>query len=301
MASFGSGFSQGLGQGTAVADKWVKNYERREDEEITNQLFTAGQQLSQEGMQLDAEGNEIEGTANLFKSASADDMAGMMMKQLVANGGKITDDTAKLAYGAAEQLVGIREKAVEHDQKTKLFESKVANYNSMIGRRNHLNVNGGAGGGGGLVEEDTNGASKFGTWLKKNDYSLKGRSKTQRNKLFSRFMDDEKPDTTLVKGEEVVTNDDGTPDLSSIKVGGKLFKSLTPDAQRSIQEAQGIKGTPAPKSKTDLDSLLGDATEEEKPAVKKAKGSAAPKGVKDGKYTVRGKKVEVIDGVMYPL
>lgn len=279
---------------------WQENYKKREEEEINNKLFTSAQQLSQEGEYLDAEGNEIEGMGKAFSEASPDEMAGLMMKQLMANGGKIDDNTARLAYGVAEQVSGIRDKIYSHGENRKLFQAKVDNYESMVNRRNYLNTHGDGGIGAGLSEDDTQGKTKFGSWLTKNGYSIKGRSKTQRNKLFARFMDDEKPDTKLMQGEEVVLNDDGSPDLTSIKVGGKLFKSLTSDVQRSVQEAQGYKGTPAPKAKTDLDLLLGEAEEEPKEEKRKSSGKA-PKGVKNGKYTVRGKKVEVIDGVMYPL
>lgn len=297
-------FSGGLLNGTRAAGAWQENYKKREEEEVTNKLFTAGQQLATEEAHLDAEGNEIAGMSDTFNKASVDDMAGMMIKRLAANGGKIDDNTARLAYDTAENIVGMRDKAASYGEKRQLFQAKKDNYESMIARREYLNKHGGAGGGvgGGAGEGDVKGTSKFGTWLKDNGYTLDGRSKTQKNKLFSRFMDDEKPDTKLIKGEEVVLNDDGTPDLTSIKVGGKLFKSLTSDVQRSVQIAQGYKGTPAPKAKSDLDNILSDTEEPAAPKQEKRKSSGkAPKGVKDGKYTVRGKKVEVIDGVMYPL
>lgn len=304
MANFGESFTRGLGAGTEVAGKWIDNYNKRKEEEVSNKLFTAGQQLSQEGAHLDAEGNEIAGMSDAFSKASPDDMAGMMMKQLVASGGKIDDNTARLAYGVAEQITGLRDKAAGYGEKRKLFELKKQNYDSMIERRNYLNTHGGGSGGGegvGISDGDVKGETKFGKWLKDNNYSLNGRSKTQRNKLFSRFMEDEKPDTKLIKGEELAYDENGDIDYSKVKIGGKLFTSLTPDARRKVQEEQGIIGVPSPKSKSEYDDLLGPDTAAAPKEEKRKSSGKAPKGVKDGKYKVRGKNVEVINGVMYPL
>jgi len=133
------GFAAGLRAGAHVGGKWIDDYQQKQEEEATNELFTIGQKLGQEGQLLDAENNVLFQAKNDFMSASPNDMAGMLLKGLTAQGGKIDDNTARLAYGAAEMITGARDKASENEQKNQIFQKKMANYNSMIGRRGVLN------------------------------------------------------------------------------------------------------------------------------------------------------------------
>lgn len=59
--------------------------------------------------------------------------------------------------------------------------------------------------------------------------------------------------------------EDGKLDLSKVKIGSRLFKSMPQDVRRAVLFSQGIEGKPSPRAKTDIDMT---AIEEETPMAK---------------------------------
>lgn len=132
------GFGYGLMAGTRAADSWIDRYEEGKEQEIENKLFTAAQKLGEEQIKLDAEGNEIKQAGMMFSKMSPHDVAGALMEQVVAGGGKIDDQTAKLAYGVGEQLVGLKDKFTSYQERRQLFDLKKRNMEGIIQKRSML-------------------------------------------------------------------------------------------------------------------------------------------------------------------
>lgn len=135
MASFGQGFSGGLMAGARIGDV----YNDRMEEEAQGKLFNAAMGLNQEGQELQAMGEKRQGVMNMFGQASMGDITQTIVDNFAANGGKINDQTYKLATGVASTLFGVAQGEKEYQQKNSLFKKKIENIDSQIGRRNLLN------------------------------------------------------------------------------------------------------------------------------------------------------------------
>jgi len=133
-------FATGLLQGAKVGNMWVDNYKKAKEEAITNKLFTAYQQLSQQGQMMDEEGNAIGQELSLFGNASPSDMTGFILNQYVASGGKITDDTARLAYGVSEAIAGYRNKLFSYQEDRESHDMKMRATRALINKRNSINT-----------------------------------------------------------------------------------------------------------------------------------------------------------------
>lgn len=121
MASFGEGFSSGLRSGAAVAHQGIQNYKARQEEEATNQLFGAALGLQQKGQEIEGEEQERANVMGMFDKASVGDITQAIVDNFAANGGKVNDQTYKLATGVASTLFGIKQKEQEFQQKKTLF------------------------------------------------------------------------------------------------------------------------------------------------------------------------------------
>lgn len=154
--SFGSGFAQGMYAGSAVAQRGMDNYEKRQDEELKGQLFGAAMGLDQEGAAVEDAENTRSNVLSMIENASVGDITNAIVGNYKANGGKINDKTYEMAFQMAGTLFGAKEKEVEFqqgkelfNQKKRLFEKQMQNYDSLISHR-------GKSGGGGYYDEDGN-------------------------------------------------------------------------------------------------------------------------------------------------
>lgn len=169
-----------MAAGSAVAQRGMDNYEKRQDQETKSQLFGAAMGLQQEGADLAAVEGERANVMGMLENASIGDITNAIVGNFKANGGKIDDKTYEMAFQMAGTLFGAKEKEVAfqqgkevHEQKKTLFGKQMENYDSLIGHRN-------ASGGGGYYDEDGNyvGGSGKPTSLMK-DYNYIKKTKGQ--------------------------------------------------------------------------------------------------------------------------
>jgi len=134
------GFAYGFGVGSRVGDSWVDNYKKSRDEAIESRLFSVAQNLKDEGMVQQQKDAMMGEGARLFSGASADDFAGELLRGFASEGGKVDDNTARLAYKVGDTIVGYRDNVAKYFEDRKLFNAKMKNYESMINSRNVLNA-----------------------------------------------------------------------------------------------------------------------------------------------------------------
>ena len=130
------GFASGLRAGSSTGKEWVNNYKNAKTERISNELFKVGHNLQQEGEEINAEGEAIKTAGMDFLSMSQGDIANAMMEQVVANGGKIDDQTYKLAYATGGMFQQVKQKGEEYANKKSIFDAKMNNYQSILSNRN---------------------------------------------------------------------------------------------------------------------------------------------------------------------
>jgi len=118
-------FSQGFGVGFSASTRLQDRLQKRHLEELHNKLFAAAVGLKGEGDQLDAEGAQIINAGKLFAQASPDDMAGYILRNYRANGGKINGETVQLAYTVASELGKMRNVLGKYAARRALFSRKV--------------------------------------------------------------------------------------------------------------------------------------------------------------------------------
>lgn len=150
MASYGSGFAQGMMAGSAVAQRGMDNYNKRQDEETRGRLFQAAyggvdqaqQALEAEGQALSQAGQQRQGIFNMIGNASQGDITKAIVDNYVSAGGKINDKTYELAAGVAGTLFGAVQQEKDYQNKNMLFQKKMQNYESQMNRRSILNQRG---------------------------------------------------------------------------------------------------------------------------------------------------------------
>ena len=144
MASFGDGFSRGLMGGYALGER----YNNRQQEKQQGKLFEAAyapaaeQELQQEGQMLNEQGQQRQNIMGMMANATQGDITKAIVDNYVAGGGKINEHTYKLASGVASTLFGATQMEKEYQQKSRLFEKKMQNYDSQIARRSQLSSGG---------------------------------------------------------------------------------------------------------------------------------------------------------------
>ena len=129
-------FATGLASGTAAGKSWINSYKDAKEESITNQLFKAGMELQQEGEQIDAEGNKIKRDAMNFANMSGDQITNSMLQQITANGGKIDDQTYRIAYQVGNLFQEKKQEVSLFNEKKRLYDAKVSNVYNTINNRN---------------------------------------------------------------------------------------------------------------------------------------------------------------------
>lgn len=146
MASWGSGFSQGMYAGSSVMQRGMDNYEERNNQELKGQLFGAAMGLDQEGAAVADAENTRANVLGMIENASLGDITNAIVGNYKANGGKINDKTYEMAFQMAGTLFGAKEKEIEFQQgkelfgqKKRLFEKQMQNYDSMISNRGKSN------------------------------------------------------------------------------------------------------------------------------------------------------------------
>lgn len=156
MASFGRGFVDGLSAGSDFVGGLRDTYDKIKKEEAINGLFTAAldkKQLEAEGADLEAEGAQRAGVMDMIGNASMGDITQAIVGNFAANGGKVNDETYKLAMGVASTLFGVKQNEQEWQQKNVLFGQKIrANEATIANTYDKMNkrvVGGGSGGYGG--------------------------------------------------------------------------------------------------------------------------------------------------------
>jgi len=157
MASYGSGFAQGLNAGSNLVGNAINDYQKmklfkqaEQDRADTNGLFKASTQvnnaanldqymqgegqanlpqpspeLEQEQQQLAQRNIQAKKLFSGFENASPGDLTNIIMQEYKANGGKINDNTYTLANGVASKLFGIKQKAIKLAHDNKLFDEKI--------------------------------------------------------------------------------------------------------------------------------------------------------------------------------
>lgn len=126
MASFGSGFAGGLAAGSVAAQRGMDNYEKRQTDEATNKLFGAAYGLNQQGEEIASEEQQRADVIGMLDQASVGDITQAIVDNFAASGGKVNDQTYKLATGVASTLFGIKQKETDFQQKKTLFGLNVA-------------------------------------------------------------------------------------------------------------------------------------------------------------------------------
>lgn len=259
MSSFGSGFSGGLMAGAKVASTGIDRYEKRQTDEATDSLFAAAmgkQELQAEGEGLAVEGEQRAGIMDMLGKASMGDITQAIVGGFAANGGKVNDQTYKLATGVASTLFGIKQDEQEWEQKNTIFGQKVRQNEASIANTYDTMAHRGRSGGGGRGGKST-------SFMKEYEFIAQTEGPEQA-KLFMKKKINGRGGQSI-DDESISYGEDGAPDLKKIKVGGKLFKSLPDDVKRAALEARGIVGKPSPKAKGEFD-FMGEP--EESAAVK---------------------------------
>jgi len=155
--SYGSGFAQGMQAGSGLVSNIInmKNGMERANQQKTlfdqsqsdraqqGQLFNAYGQAQQQAHQqlpteevglmgefkaLEQKNNQQQEIAKQFDNASAGDITNFIMQNFQANGGKVNDQTYKLAYGVADTLFKTKNEAKKTAQEEQLFTAKMAEY-----------------------------------------------------------------------------------------------------------------------------------------------------------------------------
>ncbi|WP_373069804.1 hypothetical protein [Sulfurimonas sp.] len=163
MASYGSGFAQGMNAGSNMMSNIINTAQRsklfnqaQQKEKTTNNLFNAygekqAQLYNDANYQRDQEwynnlsdelrveedilqqrATQAQEQLKLFSNASPGDMTNLIMQEYKANGGKINDNTYMLANGVANKLFGIKQQAAKLEQDTTLFGLKKQKYEKEI-------------------------------------------------------------------------------------------------------------------------------------------------------------------------
>lgn len=135
-------FSSAFGTGARVAQSWVNDYKKNKEEEITNQLFKAKQDMSQERQIRNAEGEMMTQQAVDFSKMSGDQISTAILNEVRAGGGKIDDQTYTIAYKMGTLFQGVKDKTMEHEAKLSLLDARERNLNNMIFNRNKSNEKG---------------------------------------------------------------------------------------------------------------------------------------------------------------
>lgn len=131
----GGSFSSGFSAGSKVAGDWIDSYKKNKEEEITNKLFVAYDDLHKDEMQQNAEGEEMQREAFDFTNASPDDIAGASLREFAANGGKVDDQTVALAYGFGSKVGEVKSKFAAHQEKQELLRARAENLNMVSNSR----------------------------------------------------------------------------------------------------------------------------------------------------------------------
>ncbi len=147
-------FSSGLRAGASVGRQWVTDYKQNKQDEIENQLFKAGMELQQDRMVTDAEGEQMQAEAMQFASMTGDEITNSMLAQVTASGGKIDDQTYKIAYGVGSLFKEKKNQYEMHEAKLATQEMREQNLRNTVFNRNARNARN--------VEKHT--AQKNGTW-----------------------------------------------------------------------------------------------------------------------------------------
>lgn len=170
--SFGDGFANGLEYGSRVMQRGMDNYKERELEETQGKLFDAAlsgkaKQLDEEGKVIEQKSQERENVMGMFSNASVGDIFQATMDNYTANGGKINNDTYKLAMGVASTLFGMKEKEVEFQRENAMFGLKKEKLQADISRTrqlmNRTSSMGSTGRGGQPASRDTGAYNEDGT------------------------------------------------------------------------------------------------------------------------------------------
>ena len=121
------GFAAGFRAGNSIVGDWVDTYKQGKEEQITNKLFKAGMELQQEGEQVDAEGNKIAREALDFANMSGDQITNSMLEYIAANGGKVDDQTYRIAYKEGNLFQQKKQEVELYNEKKQLFDAKQLN------------------------------------------------------------------------------------------------------------------------------------------------------------------------------
>jgi len=139
MASFGEGLTSGLKEGRLFR----RDITERHKEEAQDNLFSAAMGMQAEGAELDAEGQQRSSVMDMFGKASTGDITQAIVDNYAANGGKINEQTYKLATGVASTLFGLKQKETEYQQKNSMFGLKKERLASQIARTRQITANSG--------------------------------------------------------------------------------------------------------------------------------------------------------------
>lgn len=206
------GFATGMEAGRRLGKTWVDNYEKKKTEELQGTVFKAYEDLKVDEMQVNAEGEEIQRGAIDFASMNPDTLSTSLLTEMAQNGVKIDNNTYATVFGISSKLAG----AQEAWKTNQLKKENVA----LRGERLNQTVFNAAENEKRKVEVHE--SKKSGTW------NPSGSKKK---------VTDSKSD-----GYDVPNTDEGEVDYTKIKVGSKLFNSLSPDGKNKVRKANKLPG-----------------------------------------------------------
>lgn len=274
------GLSEGLRAGVLFGGTIRDNYRENQKEEASGSILQAYEEMQREREIVDAEGRKLTQEAVDFSQMNGDEIMSTVLNGVKQRGGEINDQTYMIAYELGNTFQEQKDKRLINEAKQDYIGLQQQNLENTIFNRNSANAR----------REEQFELSKSGRW------KPSGQKRTLT-----------KPD-----GYDVPVDEAGATDYKKIRVGSKLFNALDPDSKNEVRKSHGLKGsyTPARGSSDSSGASIFDNPPEDETPAPSAKPSAkpkrtsvgnSPKGIKNGKYKVRGKNIEVVDGVMYPL
>ena len=132
-------FSSGFVGGAKVGASWVDGYKESRDRDIENELFKYASNMEQEGAGIEQRNAEFGDQVTLFKNSSANDIGNMLVERMVMGGGKVSDDTYRVAFDVGNLLFDANKKGVKLDQDTQMFNAKKQKAQSVLGKMSQLN------------------------------------------------------------------------------------------------------------------------------------------------------------------
>jgi hypothetical protein len=132
-------FSSAFRAGSDVADDWITSYRQNKEQEVSDQMLSGLQSLAREKQIRDEENNLVYETTDNILNSSPQEKVGQLLEGFAAMGGKIDDNTARLAFGAVQAFDGFIDTYKRNEQKNEMFNAKLANHYQVLRNRKDAN------------------------------------------------------------------------------------------------------------------------------------------------------------------